>query len=180
VAPALEERRLQALLLRVEADLAAGAAGELVAELESWSSAHPFEERLWGQLMLALYGSGRQADALDAFARARRGFATELGLEPGEELVRLHARVLERDGSLLTSAGDGAAARKLAADRPVPAQEPPASNLPGAVTKLIGHEPALAVLQALLADPDVRVVTLIGAGGVGKTLLSLELARRRA
>ena len=180
---ALEEKRLQALLLRIEADLAAGAAGELVAELERLASAHPFEERLWGQLMLALYRSGRQADALDAFARARRGFAAELGLEPGEQLARLHARMLEHDGSLLDSAGDGAADQDMAdedmaADRPMPAPKPPASNLPGEVTKLIGREPELAVLQGLLADPDVRVVTLIGTGGVGKTRLSLELARR--
>jgi predicted ATPase/DNA-binding SARP family transcriptional activator len=176
---ALEERQLQALLLRIEADLAAGATGELVAELESLASAHPYEERLWGQLMLALYRSGRQADALDAFARARRGFAAELGLEPGEPLVRLHARMLERDGSLLlASAGDAAAVEDVAADRLVPAPKPPTSHLPGAVTKLIGRDSELAVLQALLADPHVRVVSLIGTGGVGKTRLSLELARR--
>ena len=180
---ALEEKRLQALLLRVEADLAAGAAGELVAELESLASAHPFEERLWGQLMLALYRSGRQADALDVFARARRGFASELGLEPGEQLVRLHAQILEHDGSLLLAApGDGAGSGQLVAVQPTvqPAHTPrrPASGLPAAVTKLIGREPELAVLQTLLADPDVRVVTLIGPGGVGKTRLSLELARR--
>jgi predicted ATPase/DNA-binding SARP family transcriptional activator len=172
---ALEEKRLQALLLRVEADLAAGAAGELVAELESLVSEHPFEERVWGQLMLALYRSGRQAAALDAFARARRGFAAELGLEPGEQLVRLHARMLGHDRSLLLApGGDGAAA----GDRPVDRPSPPASSLPGAVTQLIGREPELAVLQALLADPHVRVVTLIGTGGVGKTRLCLELARR--
>jgi predicted ATPase/DNA-binding SARP family transcriptional activator len=176
---ALEEKRLQALGLRIEADLAAGAAGELVAELEPLASAHPFEERLWGQLMLALYRSGRQADALDAFARARRGFATELGLEPGEQLVRLHARMLEHDRSLLLAVpGDGAGSGQPVADRPAPTPRPPASNLPAAVTRLIGREPELAVLQALLADGDARVVTLVGPGGVGKTRLSLELARR--
>ncbi len=176
---ALEEKLLQALLLRLDADLAGGAAGELVAELESLTSTHPFEERLWGQLMLALYRSGRQAEALDAFARARRGFASELGLDPGEQLVRLHARMLEHDDSLLlVPAPDGAAEDGPADDRPVPAPKPPASSLPGAVTKLIGREPELAVLQGLLGDPQVRVVTLIGAGGVGKTRLCLELARR--
>jgi predicted ATPase/DNA-binding SARP family transcriptional activator len=173
----LEERRLQALLQRIDADLAAGAAGELVAELESLAAAHPYEERMWGQLMLALYRSGRQADALDAFARARRGFATELGLEPSEQLTRLHARMLEQDASLLLlpSAGPGATA---APDEAEPVSRRVASSLPGAVTKLVGREPELAVLEALLADPDVRVVTLIGTGGVGKTRLGLHLARR--
>ncbi len=169
---ALEERRLQAHLLRIDADLAAGATGELVAELETLVSAHPFEERLWGALMLALYRSGRQADALDAFARARRGFAAELGLELGEQLVRLQARMLEHDDSLLPAAtgGDSGTGERVA-DRP-------ASSLPGAATELIGREPDLAALAEWLADPHVRVVTLIGAGGVGKTRLCLELARR--
>ncbi len=177
---ALEEKLLQAVLLRLDAELAAGAAGELVAELESLIAEHPFEERLWGQLMLALYRSGRQAEALDAYARARRKLAGELGLEPGEQLVRLHAQILEQDDSLrapTAAATDGA----QAAERPAAASERPAvaqSGLPAAVTKLIGREPELAVLQSLLADPDVRVVTLIGAGGVGKTRLALALARR--
>jgi predicted ATPase/DNA-binding SARP family transcriptional activator len=176
---ALEENRLQALLLRVEADLAAGAAGGLVAELELLVSAHPFEERLWGQLMLALYRSGRQADALDVFARARRGFSVELGLEPGEQLVGLHARILERDGSLLLAcAGDGAGAGVGDPAAGGPVLMVAASGLPGVVTRLIGREPELVVLEALMADPDVRMVSLIGTGGVGKTRLSLELARR--
>ncbi len=174
---ALEEKRLQAQLLRIDADLAAGAAAELVPELEALASAHPFEEHLWGQLMLALYRSGRQADALDAFARARRTLATELGLEPGAQLARLHAQMLEHDRSLLlTSAGGGDAAGP-GTDRPDRARTPPASRLPAAATKLIGREWELAALKRLLADPDVRVVTLIGTGGVGKTRLCLELAR---
>jgi predicted ATPase/DNA-binding SARP family transcriptional activator len=176
---ALEEKRLQALMLRVEADLAAGAAGELVAELELLASEHQFEERLWGQLMLALYRSGRQAEALDAFARARRGFATELGLEPGEQLARLHARILEQDSALLlASAQTGATPGRRAGDQPGPTPKPSPSSLPGAATELIGREPELAVLQGLLSDPHVRVVTLIGTGGVGKTRLCLALARR--
>ena len=175
---ALEERQLQALLLRIDADLAAGAAGELVPELESLVSVHRFEERLWGQLMLALYRAGRQADALDAFTRARRAFATELGLEPGEQLVRLHARMLEQDPSLLLAAVAATVEDDARSAPAPPAPQRPASHLPGAVTKLIGREPELAVLQALLADREVRVVTLIGAGGVGKTRLAIELARR--
>ena len=109
---ALEEKRLQAILLRVDAELAAGAAAELVAELERLAAEHPFEERVWGQLMLALYRAGRQADALEAYQRARRLFATELGLEPGEPLAALQQRILDRDPTLLlesepTPAGQG-------------------------------------------------------------------------
>jgi predicted ATPase/DNA-binding SARP family transcriptional activator len=174
---ALEERCLQALVLRIDADLAAGAAGELVAELETLVSAHPFEERPWAQLMLALYRSGRQADALDAFGRARRVFASELGLEPGEPLVRLHTQMLQRDPSLL-AAQDGAVDNGHSGDgRPEPAAVR-SSDLPASVTRLIGREPALAVTQALMADESTRVLTLTGAGGVGKTRLCLELARR--
>jgi predicted ATPase/DNA-binding SARP family transcriptional activator len=175
---ALEEKRLQALMQRVEADLAAGAAGELVAELESLVSAQPFKERVWGQLMLALYRSGRQADALDAFARARRTFAAELGMEPGEQLGRLHAQMLEHDRLLLIPPGGDDVSEELTTGRPVATPDRRGSGLPGAVTKLVGREPELALLQALLADPEVREVTLIGTGGVGKTRLSLALARR--
>jgi len=98
---ALEEKRLQANLLRIEADLDRGGAGELVPELERIAAEHRFEERVWGQLMLALYRAGRQADALDAYQRARRALAEELGLEPSEQLARLQQRILERDPTLL-------------------------------------------------------------------------------
>src|SRR5581483_6982638 len=82
----LEDKRLQAVISRVDADLAAGAGSALVPELERLLSEHRFEERLWGQLMLALYRGGRQADALDTYQKARRLFAEKLGLEPCESL----------------------------------------------------------------------------------------------
>ena len=105
----LEEKRLQATGLRIDADLAAGQAGELVAELERLTAEHPFEERLWGQLMLALSQSGRQADALEAFQRARRLFAAELGLEPGAPLARLQQQILDRDPATSAPAADAPA-----------------------------------------------------------------------
>jgi predicted ATPase/DNA-binding SARP family transcriptional activator len=163
----LEEKRLHALLLRVDADLVAGAAGELVAELERLVSAHPFEERLRGQLMVALYRSGRQADALDAFQQARKLFATELGLDPSEELARLQTRILDRDPALMASPS------AAVADPPAK----PSSNLPRPLTRLVGRSRELTALKRLLADPDARLVTLVGPGGVGKTRLLLELAR---
>jgi DNA-binding SARP family transcriptional activator len=82
----LEELRLAALEERIEADLALGRHDELVPELEALVRAHPLQERLRAQLMLALYRSGRQADALDAYQQARRTLAEDLGLEPGRRL----------------------------------------------------------------------------------------------
>jgi predicted ATPase/DNA-binding SARP family transcriptional activator len=174
---ALEERCLQAHVLRIDADLGAGAAGELVAELESLVAAHPFEERPWAQLMLALYRSGRQAEALEVFARARRVFADELGMEPGEQLVRLHTRILQQDGSLLVP-GNGVTGGQAPIEAPPKQAAQRPSDLPTPLTRFVGREPAMAVMQALMADRDARVLTLTGAGGVGKTRLCLELARR--
>jgi DNA-binding SARP family transcriptional activator/basic membrane lipoprotein Med (substrate-binding protein (PBP1-ABC) superfamily) len=96
----LDERRLSALEDLYGAELAAGRAGDLVAELDDLASSHPGRERLWAHLMLALYRSGRQAEALEAFRRARRYLVEELGLEPGEPLRRLEARVLRHDPGL--------------------------------------------------------------------------------
>jgi predicted ATPase/DNA-binding SARP family transcriptional activator len=184
----LEEKRLQAVLMRLDAELAAGGAGELVAELERLVGAHPFEERLWGQLMVALHRAGRQAEALEAYQRARRLFAGELGLEPGAPLARLQQRVLDRDPALLaaddaagsTGVSPGSGPGSAAPGGPRDARDPasPASNLPRPLTRLLGREDDLASLTELTDDPDLRLVTLTGPGGVGKTRLVLELARR--
>ena len=87
----LEELRLAALEERIEADLALGRHAELVSELEALVREHPLRERLRAQLMLALYRSGRQAEALAAYQQARRMLAEELGLEPGRALQELEA-----------------------------------------------------------------------------------------
>jgi predicted ATPase/DNA-binding SARP family transcriptional activator len=162
----LDEKRLQAILLRLDADLAGGAAGELVGELERLAGERPFEERVWGQLMLALYRAGRPADALEAYQRARHLFATELGLKPGEPLSRLQQRILEHDPTLLLNAHAHTVPQRTT------------SNLPRAVTRLVGRDRELAALAVTMADPDLRILTLTGPGGVGKTRLALELARR--
>ena len=96
----LEDLRLAVLEDRVDADLAAGRSGELVHELEGLVAANPLREHLWGQLMLALYRSGRQADALDAYRRARRTLVSELGLEPGPALRELERQMLAQDPAL--------------------------------------------------------------------------------
>jgi len=97
----LEEEFLSALETRIEADLAAGSGAELVGELGILVHEHPFRERLWAFLLVALYRSGRQADALAAYQQARLLLRDELGLEPGGELQRLERAILVHDPSLL-------------------------------------------------------------------------------
>jgi DNA-binding SARP family transcriptional activator len=96
----LEELRLGALERRIEADLALGRHGDLVGELESLVSGNPFRERLRGQLMLALYRSGRQSDALEAYRAARRELMDELGLEPSQALQDLEREILRHEPRL--------------------------------------------------------------------------------
>lgn len=93
----LEELRLAAFEQLADAELASGRAAELVPELEALVARHPLRERLRAQLMLALYATGRQADALAAYQDARRLLVEELGLEPGPQLQELHARILRRE-----------------------------------------------------------------------------------
>ncbi len=97
----LEEVRLEALEARIDADLASGQDGELVVELQDLVRRNPLRERLRGQLMLALYRSGRQAEALSVYSDTRRTLVEELGLEPGADLQRLQHSILAHDEALL-------------------------------------------------------------------------------
>ena len=92
-----EELRLGAIEDRIDDDLAAGRHAEVIPELEQLIQEHPLRERLRGQLMLALYGAGRQADALEAYRAARRTLSDELGLEPGRELQELERKILKQE-----------------------------------------------------------------------------------
>lgn len=162
----LAEERASVLEDRIEADLRCGRHAELVAELESAVSAQPLRERLRGQLMVALYRSGRQADALRQFQDARSTLAEELGLEPGPELRRLEQAVLAQDPD-------------LDLDPAVPPSRPPRrrrrGNLRAPLTRTVGRDEEIAELQSMLED--ARLVTLVGPGGVGKTRLAVETAR---
>ncbi len=155
----LEELRLTAEEDRIEAALALGEAAGLVAELERLLADHPYRERLWRHLMLALYRAERQADALAAYRRAWALFRDDLGLEPGEELRALEAAIVRHE---------------VARVSPVAAR--PA--LPLAMTAFIGREAELAAIDRHLGE--ARLVTLTGIGGVGKTRLALEAAHRTA
>ena len=157
----LEELRLEATEERLAADLEHGQAGDLVGELRALVAEHPLRERLRGRLMLALYRSGRQADALETMREGRRLLVDELGLEPGPELRRLEAMILAQDPELDAET----VTNTLAAPLPSPANA------------TIGREGELAEIGALLARNDVRLLTLVGAGGVGKSRLALEAAR---
>ena len=170
----LEELRLNALEERVEAELSLGEHSAVVGELQALVAEHPYRERLRAQLMLALYRSGRQAAALDAFREARRTLVDDLGIEPGRELQELERAVLAQDPAL-----DAPAAVRPSSPRAAPAvAEPP--HLPTPAGPLIGRDADVDAAAALLADPGVRLITLTGPGGIGKTRLALELARREA
>jgi DNA-binding SARP family transcriptional activator len=106
--PPLEDLRLQVLGARIDADLALGRHGEVVAELRQLVAAHPLWEHFHAQLMLGLYRSGRQGDALAAYQDVRRVLAGELGVDPGPELQLLQQRILTADPALIL-AGNGAA-----------------------------------------------------------------------
>jgi predicted ATPase/DNA-binding SARP family transcriptional activator len=161
----LEERRMAAIEARAEADLAAGRHAELVAELSALASRHPTRERLHGLLMLALYRGGRQAEALEAYRHAREGLVEQLGIEPGADLRELHQAVLAQDPAI---------------DAPSTPAGPSATVLPVPATALFGREGDLDALLALVREPGTRHVTLVGPGGVGKTRLAIEAARRLA
>jgi DNA-binding SARP family transcriptional activator len=170
----LELERLSVLEARVDAELACGRHVEVLGELESLVGEHPLRERLWGQLMVALYRSGRQAQALEAFQQLRRRLVGELGIEPGPELARLHQAVLRHDPELQPS---GPSAPEAERGRP-PAQ------LPADLADFTGREDDLARLDRL-ADSDrggaAMVISAIeGMGGIGKSALAIHAAHRLA
>jgi predicted ATPase/DNA-binding SARP family transcriptional activator len=159
--PRLEELRIEAIEERLAAELAGGGGEDLVGELQALVAEHPLRERLRGQLMVALYRAGRQAEALETMRKGRQLLVDELGIEPGPALRRLERMILAHDSA-------------LAADRPGAKL---VGRLPAPANETIGREGELAEIGELLVRPAVRLVTLVGPGGVGKTRLALEVGR---
>jgi len=166
----LQGMRLSAVADRIDAQLAAGAGAELVAELTGLTEQHPGHDRLWGQLMRALYRAGRQADALEVFVRARTVLVERFGLDPSPTLVEIHRQVLENDD-------------RLAAVPSGPPARPPARNdLPGDIADFAGRRAELARLLAAGVPGSATLVieALDGMAGVGKTTLAVHAAHRLA
>ncbi len=152
----LEEIRLAALELRIDADLALGRHDELVGELEALVAGHPLRERLRRCLMTALYRSGRQAEALDAYRDARRALVEGLGIEPGSALQELERAILRQDPSL-DLAPPAPAARHEAEERSIlvaVAQERHAEALIAVAEPLARQPPRVVVLARLVPDPS--------------------------
>ncbi len=172
--PQLDELRLAAQEARIAAELETGRHASLVAELKGLVLAHPLRERVVALLMLALYRSGRQAEALEAYRHARETLVKQLGIEPAPTLHRLEQAILCQDPELELSASDPGepfAAPRVRLHR---------TNLPAESTTFVGREQELEQLGALLQDSPPRLLTLTGAGGAGKTRLAVRAARESA
>ena len=183
-----------ALTERAEAALAAGRSGEVAADLEPIVARAPGQEALAGLLMTALYRAGRQADALEVFARTRRHLDDELGLQPSAALRTLHQRILEQDDALsAVPGGSRPAAAPTAPTAAAGAAPPPAPltpavgqgadlrprrTLPVPTLRLIGRDEELAHLRDAVTRQ--RLVSLVGPGGAGKTSLALAAAHQLA
>ncbi|PDP89433.1 AfsR family transcriptional regulator [Glycomyces fuscus] len=167
-----EELRVTALEDRAEARLELGEHAALAVELADAAARHPYRERLHAAHVRALYGAGRQGEALAAYERLRARLADEMGIDPGPALVALHRAVLAQDPALgpAPPPGPRAAAAPAAHRTAVPA-----AGLPAPVGDLIGRDEHLRALRSLVGAQ--RMVTLTGPGGVGKTRLALAAAR---
>ena len=163
VRTALEAERLSVALDRNDAALRAGRHAELIPQLAAALHAHPLDERLAGQLMLAQYRSGRQADALDTYRQMRELLVEELGVDPGPSLRQVHQQILDGDHEV-----PARVVRTL--DRPA------VVDLPRRATSFVGRDQEME--RVTTAFREGPLVTLTGVGGVGKTRLALEAAWR--
>lgn len=169
----LEEMHLRARELRVDSLLTLGRHEDAVGESRALATAFPLREEFHAQLMLALYRSGRQSEALECYSSVRRYLAAELGLDPGPQLQLLERNILAQDDAL-----EWVAPPDLEADPPAVAEKASGLEHLAPPTTLLGRDDALLELSTSLNQARARVLTLTGPGGVGKTRMALELASR--
>nr|WP_052479204.1 BTAD domain-containing putative transcriptional regulator [Kibdelosporangium sp. MJ126-NF4]CEL22956.1 putative regulatory protein [Kibdelosporangium sp. MJ126-NF4]CTQ90095.1 putative regulatory protein [Kibdelosporangium sp. MJ126-NF4] len=177
----LTEEHLRATEMRLDCDLLLGKHAELLPELHNLTIQHPFRERLRGQLMLALYRSGRQVEALASYQEVRGRLADEVGVDPGEDLQRLHQRILTNDPAL---------SRLVELPPPEPAvvaqpeHRPVPRQLPAGLRDFVGRDEAYEQIIGLLSGDGesggvgAPVVAISGQPGVGKTALAVQAAHR--
>jgi tetratricopeptide (TPR) repeat protein len=169
----LRELRLSVLEERIAAELTLGRHADLIGELTALAADHPSRESLAGKLMLALYRSGRQAEALEAYRRLRAHLRDELGIEPGREVARLHDQILRRDPALDL------------APPPAPSRASSPAQLPRDLPDFVGRGAEFSQLLADLDGPggggrSVVISAIDGMAGVGKTALAIHAAHRLA
>jgi DNA-binding SARP family transcriptional activator/tetratricopeptide (TPR) repeat protein len=186
----LEERRLLAVEDLADVELRRGRHGGLVGQLQALVAEQPLRERLWGQLLVALYRSGRQAEALAAYQQLRGRLVGELGIEPCADLQRLQRLILAAD-PVLEAAPQGASGPAGAAGHaaigepwPTPTPMPVPRQLPPDAAAFTGREPELTLVDKVLgtagpARPAV-ILAIDGAGGIGKSALAVHAAHRLA
>jgi DNA-binding SARP family transcriptional activator/tetratricopeptide (TPR) repeat protein len=184
-APRLAELKLQLTEARIDADLHLARHHELVADLRQLVAGQPFREHLRAQLMIALCGCGRQAEALEVYRDTWATFADELGLEPGHELKDLHQRILAADPTLMA-----AQPPRTGSQLPAPAQttgkeQVVPRQLPAGAGRFIGRARELKSLDALLdraaeAAETVVISAIEGMAGIGKTALAVHWAHQVA
>jgi DNA-binding SARP family transcriptional activator/tetratricopeptide (TPR) repeat protein len=175
----VHEKRVGVHEDRIELDLIVGTERDLVDELRQLVAEHPFRERLWGLLMLALYRLGQPADALVAYQGARRTLKVELGIEPSSSLQRLQQQILSRDPALLGSTST-AAATIVPARQPTVTPSP--AQLPHALTDFVGRDGEVDQLDESIqtngGPPTLSITAIVGTAGLGKTALALHWAHR--
>lgn len=170
----LERRAAEVLDRLARTHLAAGSYAEAEAAARRQLALDPWREAAHRQVMAALVGAGQRNAALAHFAACRRTLAAELGIEPDDATTALYVAI--KDGAWQPPATDEPAAALPTRTHGAPTL--PATDLPTPLTTILGRDHELTQISGLLADDGERLVTLVGAGGVGKTRLALEVAWR--
>jgi DNA-binding SARP family transcriptional activator len=158
----LEELRAGAFEELTDVRLQLNEHSGLISELEEFVGVNPTRERGHGQLMLALYRSGRQSEALDAYHHLREQLDADVGLDPSPALQTLYKQILNQESTLTLEA----------------ATPRPPTNLPTPANALVGRDAALGEVIALVGEQRGRILTLTGPGGIGKTRLAIEAAAK--